>query len=215
MMKPYLYSDFIQQNWNFIKNKPLSQSDLTPNDNLQKFREQLKNIGIESKDEMIDWRIYSLLMFSIIARRRLKVSPNWLPSFPNIVRAEECFSLWDSIKDQDDIPKTFKNFRLCIENRSLDLLSKLGLLLRCKYELHHNPETPSYVPIYLSLYTKVIKSPKILNKVVTNHRAWGVLSTIHYFPLSLSIIEYDGFPDEINWFMSSFLILSKLLDEDK
>lgn len=214
MMRPYLYSDFIKQNWNHVKDKPLSQTDLTPNANLQKFRRHLMDIGIESKEDMVDWRIYALIMFSIIARRRLKISTNWLPLRPNIIRAEECFSIWDSIKTED-IPQTFHNLRLCIEDKKLDLLSKIGLLLRSKYELHHNSKSSTYVPIYLSLYTKLLKNPRVLNKVVTNHRAWGVLSTIHYFPLGLAIAEYDGFEDENNWFMCSFLILSKLLDEDK
>lgn len=213
MMESYPYSHFIQKNWLYIKDKPLAQSIITPQSNIDEFRARLIDIGVEVDEDIIDWRIYALLMFSVIARRRFKASPNWIPEQVNITRAEECYNLWDAI-ESDDRAQHFYNFKKCIEDDNLDVLSKVGLLLRCKFELHIDTKNAAYLPMYLSLYARVVKNPKVLNKVVTNHRAWGVLSSLHHFPVSVSSIDYAAFPNRYNWFLSKFFIISNLLDEE-
>ena len=213
MSEVYSYTDFIKKNWVHVKDKPLISSPMTPQSNILEFRLNLIDLGIEVREDIIDWRVYSLLLFSIIARRRFKAVPAWVPERMNISRAEECYSLWDTIAT-DDPAEHFYNFKACIDDANLDVLSKIGLLLRCRFELHLGCKHAAYIPLYLSLYAKVIKIPHVLNKVVTSHRAWGVVSCLHYFPTSVAAIEYEAFPDCYNWFLGNFLIISNLLDEE-
>jgi hypothetical protein len=201
------------ENWRSVQDRKYVSRIDTPRINLNGFKEKLNLLEIPSTDYMMDWRIYSLFFFTNAARATLRVKHEWLPHKLDITTIDECYNLWDVIQ-KEDFPATIENLNSCIASNELDIQAKIGLLLRCKFHLHHsNAEKRhhAYAPIYISQYMKFLKNSKVWYRLSNKNKVWGILSSIHYFPKTIAMVEYKGFPDELSWFKCSFSVINNLL----
>ena len=65
------------------------------------------------------------------------------------------------------------------------------------------------MPIYLSLYPEVVRSPIVWNSLIRNDTYWPVVSSLHLFPRAVGVLDIETFSNDTDWFIINYSVIQK------